>query len=47
MTVETIIDRLERHAREQPGARAIVSPDRTVTYRELHALVGGCAGTIQ
>ncbi len=43
MTVETIIDRLARHAREQPGARAIVSPDRTVTYRELHALVGGCA----
>lgn len=43
MTVETIIDRLQRHAQERPGAPAIVSPDRTVTYGELHGLVGGCA----
>ncbi|MEO8484804.1 MAG: class I adenylate-forming enzyme family protein [Betaproteobacteria bacterium] len=41
--VETVIDRLERHARERPDAPAIVTIGRTVTYRELHALVGGCA----
>ena len=39
----TIIDRLELFARERPDAPAIVGIDRTVTYRELHAMVGGCA----
>lgn len=47
MTAETIIDRLQRHAYDRPGARAIASLDRTVTYRELHALVGGCAGWLR
>ncbi len=47
MTVETIIDRLERHARERPGAPAVVSPGRTVSYGELHALVGGCAAWLR
>ena len=41
--LDTVIDRLQRHARERPGAPAIVSPGRKVSYRELHALVGGCA----
>lgn len=39
----TIVDRLEMFARERPDAPAIVGIDRTVTYRELHAMVGGCA----
>ncbi len=40
---ETVVDRLERHARERPDAPAIVGADRTVSYRELHAMAGGCA----
>jgi len=43
MPVDTIIDRLQHHARERPDAPAFVSPGREVSYRELHALVGGCA----
>jgi acyl-coenzyme A synthetase/AMP-(fatty) acid ligase len=43
MPADTVIDRLQRHAQERPGAPALVSPGRTLTYRELHALVGGCA----
>ena len=43
MSVETIVDRLECHARARPDAPAVVSPGRTVTYGELHAIVGGCA----
>jgi acyl-CoA synthetase (AMP-forming)/AMP-acid ligase II len=42
-SAETIVDRLERHARERPDAPAIVGADRTVSYRELHAMTGGCA----
>jgi len=45
--VETVVDRLQRHARERRDAPAIASPDRVVTYRELHALVGGCASWLR
>ena len=47
MPADTIIDRLQRHARERPDAPAIASPDRVVTYRELHALAGGCAAWLR
>ena len=40
---ETLVDRLVRHARERPDAPAVVGIDRTVSYRELHAMVAGCA----
>jgi acyl-coenzyme A synthetase/AMP-(fatty) acid ligase len=43
MSAETIVDRLQHHAKARPDAPAIVSLDRTVSYRELHALAGGCA----
>jgi acyl-CoA synthetase (AMP-forming)/AMP-acid ligase II len=45
--VETVVDRLERHARERPEAPVIVSDERTVTFRELHALAGGCAAWLR
>jgi acyl-CoA synthetase (AMP-forming)/AMP-acid ligase II len=41
--VETVIDRLRRHAGTRPDAPAIVAENGVVTYGELHALVGGCA----
>lgn len=44
---ETIVDRLESHARARPGAAALGSPGRTVSFRELHALVGGAAGWLR
>lgn len=43
MSAETIVDCLERHAHERPDAPAVLSSHRAVTYRELHARVGGCA----
>ena len=43
----TIVDRLERHAHERPDTPAFGSPDRTVSYREFHALVGGCAAWLR
>ena len=39
MAAGTIVDRLQRHARELPHAPALVSLERTVSYRELHAQV--------
>jgi len=47
MAVETIVDRLQDHARTQPDARAVVSLERTLTYRELHAAAGGCADWLE
>jgi acyl-CoA synthetase (AMP-forming)/AMP-acid ligase II len=47
MPVDTIIDRLQRHARERPDAPPSRRPDRVVTYRELHALAGGCAAWLR
>ena len=41
--VETVIDRLRRHAGTRPDAPAIVAEHAVVTYGELDALVGGCA----
>lgn len=43
MSAETIVDCLQRHAQERPDVPAVVSLDRAVSYRELHALAGGCA----
>jgi len=45
--VDTVIDRLERHARERGDAPVIESDARTVTYRDLHAMVGGCAAWLR
>jgi len=44
---DTIVDRVQRHARERPDAPAIASPERVVSYGELHALVGGCAAWLR
>ena len=43
MSGDTVIGRLAQHALDRPGAPAIVAPGLTVSYRELHAMVGGCA----
>ena len=47
MPVDTIIDRLERHARERPDAPAFASPGRVASYREFHACVGACAAWLR
>ena len=40
---DTVVSRLERHAGERPDAPAIVSLERSIDFRELHARVVGCA----
>jgi len=45
--IETVVDRLQRLAVEQPHAPAILSPGRTLVYRELHARTAGCAAWLR
>lgn len=45
--IETVVHRLQRLAVERPDAPAIVSPDGTLRYRDLHARVAGCAAWLR